>query len=120
MAEIEKECRIESKTPGSLKGLKLLNLDCGDYKITVDVVEEIDLFNEGDNVTFLVSREKPSFTNRDFCAHGYLFYEKKNGEGFVSLISLYGLLVRIQSSDGIISKGTLNMMDHVYVCIKKA
>ncbi|MCG2884070.1 MAG: DNA-directed RNA polymerase subunit G [Sulfolobales archaeon] len=119
MPKIEKQCKVISKVPGSLKGLKLLNLDCGDFTATVDLVQEIDVFDEGNDVAFVVSRDKPNYTPNDFCAHGYLFYEKKSDNAFVSLISLYGLLVKIVSNSGIISSGILNMMDHVYVCIKK-
>jgi hypothetical protein len=70
MPEIEKECKVISKVPGSLKGLKLLNLDCGDFTATVDLVQEIDIFDEGNEVTFVVSRDKPNYTPNDFAPMG--------------------------------------------------
>lgn len=120
--EIDKQCVVTDKVPGSLKDLKVLTLDCQDLKLNLDIVKEIDIFNVNDKVRLIISREKPEYTSNDFCAHGYIFYEKRqdNDSKYVSLISLYGLIVKIISDEGLIKKGTLNMMDHVYLCLRRS
>ncbi len=118
--EIDRECVVTGKIDGSLKGLKILTLNCQDLSLNLDIVKEIDIFDINEKVRLIISRNKPEYTSNDFCAHGYLFYEKMQQDNvYVSLISIYGLIAKITSNEGIIRKGILNMMDHVYLCIRK-
>ncbi|BCU70592.1 DNA-directed RNA polymerase subunit G [Stygiolobus caldivivus] len=116
-------CKVNRIEQGSLKNLLILKLECEDnILIESDIVEEINLFREGENVRVEISREKPSYTEKDFCAHGYLFYEKTQEDGStLDQISLYGLIVKISSKGkGLIMDNMFKMMDHVYYCIKKS
>ena len=115
-------CKIDKIEQGSLKNLLILKMQCGDVIIETDMVEELNLFKEGDSVRVEISREKPTYTEKDFCAHGYLFYERPQEDGTIlDQISLFGLIVKISfKNGGLIKDNVFKMMDHVYYCIKKA
>ncbi|QGR18876.1 DNA-directed RNA polymerase subunit G [Stygiolobus azoricus] len=116
-------CTTSKIERGNLKNLLILKLECEqNIVIETDIVEEINLFKEGEKVTVEISIEKPSYTEKDFCAHGYLFYEKLQDDGTIlDQISLYGLIVKISSKNlGLIKENLFKMMDHVYYCIKRS
>ncbi|MBP1358263.1 MAG: DNA-directed RNA polymerase subunit G [Sulfolobus sp.] len=111
-------CKITSIDKGSLKGLYVVKMDCEKYHVEFDIIDTINIFNQEDNVKMIVSREKPSYTSNDFCAHGYIFYEKPEGDRILTQISLYGLIVKVYTEKGLIKDKIFNMMDHVYFCVK--
>lgn len=117
---LELSCNIEKISEGAFKNLYILNLSCKDnIKINVDMPKEINIFKDNQNVQFILSKNKPQYTKEDFCAHGYVVTEKTNNSEIVTLISLFGLLIRISSLSGLVKSGNFSIMDHVYVCIKK-
>jgi len=118
--KLETNCKIVSIDRGSLKGLYIVKMNCDNYYVEFDIIDTINIFKQEENVKMIISREKPTFTSNDFCAHGYLFYEKKEGEKVLDQISLYGLMVKIYSNNGLIGDKIFNMMDQVYYCVKKS
>ncbi|MFP3259423.1 MAG: DNA-directed RNA polymerase subunit G [Sulfolobus sp.] len=118
--KLEAECSINSIEAGTLKNLYIVKMNCGVYDVEFDIVDVINIFNKGDKVKLIISKQRPEYSNRDFCAHGYLFYEKKQENNKVlDQISLFGLIVKIYSDQGLIQLKIFNMMDHVYYCVKK-
>lgn len=117
---LETNCKITSINKGSLRGLYVISMECEKYKVEFDIVDTINIFKEGENVKMILSKDKPKYSSDDFCAHGYLFYEKAQGNDILSQISLYGLIVKIYSEKGLIGSKLFNMMDHVYFCVSKA
>ncbi|BCU67386.1 hypothetical protein HS7_08230 [Sulfolobales archaeon HS-7] len=85
---------------------------------SVDMVKELVSLTKGQEVIVSLTKSKPEFTERDFCARGYVFHERNVNGRFVTLISLFGLLVKVNSSEGLLQKGVFAMLDHVYLCIK--
>ncbi len=117
--KLEKPCNISSIEPGALRGIDVIKLECGDLKVNVDIISSINIFSPGEKVKLVVSASKPQFTERDFCGHGYIVTEKKQAEKYITIISIFGPLVRIESDNSFLSSSKLNIMDHVYVCILK-
>lgn len=118
VGSVSEFCKIDSILPGSLRGYSIVKLNCNSLNAEVDIPNEVMIFKNGEEVKLIISRERPEYSNRDFCAHGYIFYEKKDKEDYISLISLYGLLVKITTKEGLISSKKFNMMDHIYFCLK--
>ena len=119
-SKLETNCKISSIEQGSLKGLYIVKMNCENYYVEFDIVDVINVFKQEESVKMIISKEKPIYTSNDFCAHGYLFYEKKEGEKVLDQISLYGLIVKIYSNNGLINSKIFNMMDHVYFCVRKS
>ncbi|BDB97173.1 hypothetical protein SACC_01900 [Saccharolobus caldissimus] len=120
--EINLNCEINGIEKGSLKNLLIVKLSCDNININFDIVENINIFNEKDKVRVIISRTKPSYTNKDFCGHGYIVTELKDTtpDGKYNLIiSLFGLLVKISNKESLLKTFGLNVMDHVYFCVKK-
>ncbi|MEM0374543.1 MAG: DNA-directed RNA polymerase subunit G [Sulfolobaceae archaeon] len=117
-SKISEECKINSIIAGSLRGYSIVKISCNNLNAEVDIPDELLIFKENENIKFLVVKDKPQYTNKDFCAHGYLFYERKDKDEYISLISLYGLIVKITTKEGLIASKKFNMMDHVYLCLK--
>ncbi|AHC51050.1 DNA-directed RNA polymerase subunit G [Sulfolobus acidocaldarius SUSAZ] len=114
-------CKISSIEKGALKNLYVVKMYCNnDLKIEFDITKELSIFSKDEEVTFIISREKPEYSEKDFCAHGYLFLERQQDDGsFIDEISLYGLIVKILSKNGLINSKLFKMMDHIYYCVKK-
>lgn len=117
--KMQEDCKILSIDKGSLKGLNIVKMECGNYHVEFDIIDTINIFNVDEKVTLLISRNKPNYSSSDFCAHGYIFYEKPENNMILSQISLYGLIVKIYSEKGLINSKIFNMMDHLYFCVKK-
>jgi DNA-directed RNA polymerase subunit G len=124
LSKLVLNCKIISILQGQLQSLSILQINCNNnkngYLIEMDIPNEINMFNEGEVVNFILDTEKPNYSPKDFCAHGYLFYERKDKEEYINLISLYGLLVKIISKEGLINSKKFKMMDHVYLCVKRS
>lgn len=120
-SDLELSCNIEKISEGSLKNLYILNLKCeNNFLINIDIPKEINIFQDNEIIKFVISKEKPQYTSNDFCAHGYVVTEKDYGNNnILTIISLFGLLVRVTSPTGLVKQGKLSVMDHIYLCIKK-
>ncbi|AWS00608.1 DNA-directed RNA polymerase subunit G [Metallosphaera hakonensis] len=112
-------CKIDSIRKGELRDLLVATIKGKNLEMILDVISSLNVFNEGEEVRVILSREKPEFTEKDFCAHGYVVTEKKKGDNFVSIISFFGPLLRIVSADGFLQRVGLKSMDHVYFCVRK-
>lgn len=116
--EYQELCKIASIEQGAIRGIDVIKLDCEKIKVDVDMISQINVFASNQQVKFIISKNKPEFTNNDFCAHGYIVTEKQQ-ENYVTIISLFGPLIRIISNESFCKEYNLNIMDHVYVCIIK-
>ncbi|BDC19285.1 DNA-directed RNA polymerase subunit G [Acidianus sp. HS-5] len=119
--EFNEEGIVSSIQKGVLRDLYVVNIKCQDININLDVTSEINIFNNNEKVNVIISRSKPIFTSNDFCGHGYIVTEKvdQNAKTYITIISLFGLLVKIESNSSFLNKYGFNVMDHVYFCILK-
>ncbi|MEM3351562.1 MAG: DNA-directed RNA polymerase subunit G [Saccharolobus sp.] len=116
------ECEVNSIQKGSLKNLLIVNLYCGNIGIDFDIIDHINIFHEKEKVNVILSKDKPRYTSEDFCAHGYVVTEIKDkmSSKHKTIISLFGLLVRIMSEkESILDLFKINIMDHIYFCVSK-
>jgi DNA-directed RNA polymerase subunit G len=116
------ECEVNSIQKGSLKNLLIVNLHCGNIGIDFDIIDHINIFHEKEKVNVILSKDKPRYTSEDFCAHGYVVTEIKDkmSSKHKTIISLFGLLVRIMSEkESILDLFKINIMDHIYFCVRK-
>ncbi len=120
--EFNEEGTISSIQKGVLRDLYVVNIKCQDININLDVTSEINIFNNNEKVNVIISRSKPSFTQNDFCGHGYIVTEKvdQNSKTYATIISLFGLLVKIESNSSFLNKYGFNIMDHIYFCVIKS
>ncbi|MEM1622032.1 MAG: DNA-directed RNA polymerase subunit G, partial [Metallosphaera sp.] len=114
-------CKIDSIKKGELRDLLIVAVRCQDTEFNLDMISSLNMFKDGENVNVILSKERPDFTEKDFCAHGYVVTQKKKGDGtFVTIISFFGPLLRISSKDDFLKRAGLNVMDHVYFCVRKS
>lgn len=122
--EFNEEGTIGSIQKGVLRDLYVVNIKCQDININLDVTSEINIFNNNEKVNVIISRSKPSFTQNDFCGHGYIVTEKEkvnqNKKTYITILSLFGLLVKIESDSSFLNKYGFNIMDHIYFCVIKS
>ncbi|MEM4884572.1 MAG: DNA-directed RNA polymerase subunit G, partial [Saccharolobus sp.] len=100
----------------------IVNLYCGNIGIDFDIIDHINIFHEKEKVNVILSKDKPRYTSEDFCAHGYVVTEIKDkmSSKHKTIISLFGLLVRIMSEkESILDLFKINIMDHIYFCVRK-
>ncbi|ACP48089.1 DNA-directed RNA polymerase, subunit G (RpoG) [Sulfolobus islandicus Y.N.15.51] len=123
--EIILSCEINSIERGSLKNLSIIHMSCNDFNISFDIIDNINIFSQKEKVKAIISKNRLSYTNDDFCGHGYIVTELKdsssnNGNRYTTIISLFGLLVKIISNkESFLKTHQLNVMDHIYFCVKK-
>lgn len=123
--EIILSCEINSIERGSLKNLSMVNMSCNGFNVSFDIIDSINIFSQKEKVKVIISKNRPSYSHDDFCGHGYIVTELKdsslnNGNKYTTIISLYGLLVKIISNkESFLRTSQLNIMDHVYFCVKK-
>lgn len=124
---IEVEGFVKSIKKSLIPTAVIIEIDCGDIKVKMDLVRKLLVFDEGDKVRVIVGRDKPKYNEgKDFVAWGYVVSKKReknvvNGEiKYVSklLISLWGYLVILESESNDLLK-TFNHMDKAYVKIGK-
>jgi len=101
----------------------ILTIDCGDAVIKLDLVKDVLLFNEGDKVDIVISRDLPQFREGvDLVIWGYVLSKKKalsKEKPSKLLISLWGYLVVIETmQDNIID--AFNYLDKVYFKMSKS
>lgn len=117
--EFSQEGIVTSIENGALRGLYVVKIKTDELTISVDVTNQINIFNLNEKYNIIISKNRPRFTQNDFCGHGYIVTEKRTQENYVTLISLYGLIIRIESKYSFIKKFGFNIMDHVYFCAIK-
>ncbi|ARM75886.1 DNA-directed RNA polymerase subunit G [Acidianus manzaensis] len=118
--EFKEDGIVNSIEAGALRDLYIVKINTDNINISLDVTRQINIFNKDEKVTIIISRTRPNFTDNDFCGQGYIVTEKKSDHGYVTIISLYGLIVRIESQQSFINKYGFNIMDHVYFCAIKS
>ena len=124
---IEIEGLVKSIEKSSIPTVVIIQIDCGDVKIKMDLVRKLLVFDEGDKVKVVISKSRPDYREgEDFVAWGYVMSKKKerkviNGmrkDIYKLLISLWGYLVVLESeSDELLN--AFNYMDKVYMKISK-
>jgi DNA-directed RNA polymerase subunit G len=121
MDGINEECEVSSIDRGSLKGNLIIELACGKRKIIFDMIENINTFNKKEKVTMTLSKNRPEFGPNDFCGHGYVVTQKRSENSLTTIISLFGLLVKVneEPNSNILDDLKMSLMDHVYFCVKK-
>jgi|BEDMetMinimDraft_2_1075160.scaffolds.fasta_scaffold00552_2 DNA-directed RNA polymerase subunit G len=110
--------RVKSKVPGTIPGVQIAKIEGDGVDMEMDVLREYDVIPLNSEVEVELSKERPNFTENDFCAHGHLFLEKEMEGRKATLLSLYGLVVKFWTTDGLIKSGKFSMMDHVYLCVR--
>lgn len=119
---INEECKVISINKTSLKGNLLVELSCeNNKKILFDIIESINNFKPNEKVKVVISKNRPEFEAEDFCGHGYIVTQKRNDEFVTTIISLFGLLIKIieDKNSNFMQKSNLNIMDHIYFCVRK-
>ncbi|AWR97246.1 DNA-directed RNA polymerase subunit G [Acidianus sulfidivorans JP7] len=119
-AEFKEEGVVNSIDIGALRDLYVVNIHTEDANITIDVVKQINIFNINEKYQIIISKTKPNFSDNDFCGHGYIVTEKKDKDKYITIVSLYGLIVRIESKESFLNKFGFNIMDHIYFCALKS
>jgi DNA-directed RNA polymerase subunit G len=119
---LNEQCEITSINKGTLKGILLVEMHCEKHEIIFDIVNDINTFTQKEKVNVVLSKIRPEFGPEDFCGHGYIVTQKKNESGLVTIISIFGLLVKIIDKDdnNLVKDTNLNIMDHIYFCVKKS
>ncbi len=124
---VEAEGLVKSIERSIIPTVVIIQIDCGDVKVKMDLVRKLLVFDEGDKVRIIVSRSKPDYQEgKDFVAWGYVMSKKKerrvtNGtrkDIYKLLISLWGYLVILESENNELLN-VFNNMDKVYVKISK-
>lgn len=123
---ISAKCKVVKIEPSKIRKVVLTTMECGGLKVTMDLVKELLIFSEGDEIEFLLSRDKPEFEEgKDLVIWGYVMTKKrkpidkgKEG-GFLNklLVSLWGYLLVLESTKEILD--SFSVMDKVYLKISK-
>ncbi|EZQ03038.1 DNA-directed RNA polymerase subunit G [Candidatus Acidianus copahuensis] len=114
-------CKVEDIDRGALRELYVVKFVCDNgRKITMDIVNQINIFSKNNKYDIIISKNKPEFTQKDFCGHGYIVTQKSTEGKYVTIISLYGLLIRIESDKNFLEEKNLTITDHIYFCAKNA
>jgi len=123
---ISAKCKVVKIEPSKIRKVVLTTMECGGLKVTMDLVKELLIFSEGDEIEFLLSRDRPEFEEgKDLVIWGYVMTKKrkpidkgKEG-GFLNklLVSLWGYLLVLESTKEILD--SFSVMDKVYLKISK-
>lgn len=70
-------CKIDSIKKGELRDLLIVAVRCQDTEFNLDMISSLNMFKDGENVNVILSKERPDFTEKDFCAHGYVVTQKR-------------------------------------------
>jgi len=98
----------------------IANIDCGNCLVRLDLTKQLLVFNEGDKVRILISREKPDYIfGKDFVGWGYVVGTKEGEAGKRKLIiSIWGYLLIVETTDESLVS-SFSPMDKVYVKISR-
>ena len=123
---ISAKCKVVKIEPSKIRKVVLTTMECSGLKVTMDLVKELLIFSEGDEIEFLLSRDRPEFEEgKDLVIWGYVMTKKrkpidkgKEG-GFLNklLVSLWGYLLVLESTKEILD--SFSVMDKVYLKISK-
>jgi len=119
---IEAEGTIKKIERSIIPKVYILTIDCGDATIKLDLVKDLLIFDEGDKVNIVISREKPQFEEgKDLVIWGYVLSKKKTlskEKPDKLLISLWGYLLVIETTrDDVID--SFDYLDKVYFKMSK-
>ncbi len=123
---ISAKCKVVKIEPSKIRKVVLTTMECSGLKVTMDLAKELLIFSEGDEIEFLLSRDRPEFEEgKDLVIWGYVMTKKrkpidkgKEG-GFLNklLVSLWGYLLVLESTKEILD--SFSVMDKVYLKISK-
>jgi len=112
--------KVKSVREGSIPGIVVVDFqpEAKSAFISFDVPTQLNSFRSDQELLISITRERPSFGERDYCCRGYLFSEKRKEQGFLTLISSFGLLIWVRTEEGLLNTGVFQIMDQVYFCAK--
>lgn len=101
--------------------VKLIEMEGGKLKISMDLHSELIVFSEGEELELVISKNVPAYVEgRDFCARGAVVSLKGEGDSGKVIISLWGYLAILNLEDLSILKGLdLKPTDQLYYCLLK-
>jgi len=111
--ELKLECSNVKLEKAKIPQIYLLNANCNGISLTMDVHEELNIFENTEKITLQILHEKPTCTSNDFCGYGYLFSKKNLNDKTVILISIGGFIVRLEGETNILKD--LPIMEKVYI-----
>ncbi len=119
---IEGEGVVKKVEKSIIPKVYILTVDCEEAVLKLDLVKDLLIFDEGDRVNIVISREKPQFSEgKDLVIWGYVLSKKKTLSGEKPnklLISLWGYLLIIETKrDDIID--SFDYLDKVYFKMSK-
>ena len=119
---IEAEGVVKNIEKSIIPKVYILTIDCGDTTIKLDLVKDLLIFDEGDKVNIVISREKPQFEEgRDLVIWGYVLSKKNTlskEKPDKLLISLWGYLLVIETTrDDVVD--SFDYLDKVYFKVSK-
>lgn len=111
--ELKLECNNVRLEKAKIPQIYLLNANCNGISLTMDVHEELNIFENTERITLQILREKPTCTSNDFCGYGYLFSKKNLNGRTIILISVGGFIVRLEGETNTLKD--LPIMEKVYI-----
>ncbi len=113
-------CTLDEVTRSYIPGIYIWDLTCGDVKIKMDIHRMVALFRKGDKIEVEISKDLPPFEKgKDFAAHGYVVTKRREDDVSKVLISLWGFLVILQTSNEELLR-EFNPMDRVYMVMRRS
>ena len=113
-------CKITDMKPSYIPNIFILDLYCDKGSIRMDLHKSVTIVQKGDEVKITISKTLPTYEEgKDFLAKGFVITKREaENERFKILISLWGFLVVIETSDQEIVNN-FNYMDEIFFLMKK-
>ncbi len=113
---------VREVTESKLPNVFVVSVDCGKIALRFDVFKDLLMVKEGDDVSVVLSRERPEFNEgEDLVLWGYIMSKKRSFEGGKTinklLVSLWGYLLIAESEEDLLSP--FSIMDRVYFKLAK-
>jgi len=114
------QCTLDDVRRSYIPNIYIWSLSCGDVAIEMDIHRIVAIFRKGDKLEVEISETLPPFEKgKDFAAQGYVITKRSEGNTHKLLISLWGFLMVLRSSDEK-KFAEFSPMDHIYVVIRKS
>ncbi len=114
--KISMVCEDVSIEKSLIPQIYLLKAQCnGRVNLTMDVHEELNIFEGSNKILVEFLKEKPVCKGNEFCGQGYLFHRKKKDGNTITLISIGGFIIRLEGEDLLRDIG---IMEKIYVRVK--
>ncbi len=96
----------------------IVSIEGEKHRLKADIHKEFLVFKEGEEVEVVVSRDLPKYREgEDYCGRGHMFSKRDASKGTIKLlISLGGFLNVLEVPR---KEAVFDVMDEVYLCIKK-